>query len=98
MIRHAPRALGAAGLVIVPPALTVTPAHAVTTCRVSGVTVTGTTVNGTSGSDSPRCDSLAGGDVVNGQGGADPIVTTGAIGGTARGGTGRDRFPLYREG
>ncbi|WP_395364645.1 hypothetical protein ACHGLA_28900 [Streptomyces sp. YH02] len=90
MIRHAARALCAATLVIAPLALS-TPAHAVTTCTVNGVSRTGTTVNGTAGPDYIRCATVNAGDTVNGLGGDDYIVvTTGNLNGTVAGGAGRD--------
>ncbi|MET9677184.1 hypothetical protein ABZY68_29445 [Streptomyces sp. NPDC006482] len=90
MIRHIARALCAASLVIAPLALTVTPAHAVTTCTVNGFPVTGTVVSGTAGSDFIRCASVAGGDQVNGLGGSDTIVVTGSVAGLVTGGPGTD--------
>ncbi|WP_137992675.1 hypothetical protein [Streptomyces vilmorinianum] len=89
MIRHAARALCAASLVIAPLALS-TPAHAVTTCRVNGVTVTGGTINGTAGSDYITCATVPAGDTVNGLGGDDFIQVTGTVAGTVTGGAGRD--------
>ncbi|MEV4428624.1 hypothetical protein ACN9M0_28375 [Streptomyces sp. R-07] len=92
MIRHTMRALCAATLVIAPVALTATPAHATTTCRVNGITVSSTNVVGTAGADYITCGSLAPGDQVSGLGGADYILIGGNVGSGAvvRGGTGGD--------
>ncbi|WP_030690071.1 hypothetical protein [Streptomyces globisporus] len=92
MIRHLTRALCATTLVIAPIALTATPAHAVTTCRVNGVTVSSANVVGTAGPDYITCGPLAPGDQVSGLGGADYITIGGSLGGGAvvRGGTGGD--------
>ncbi|ROQ35041.1 hypothetical protein EDD98_4095 [Streptomyces sp. PanSC19] len=92
MIRHMTRALCAASLVIAPVALAATPAHAVTTCQVNGVTVSSTNVVGTAGSDRITCGSLAPGDQVSGLGGADYISIGGSLGSGAvvRGGSGQD--------
>ncbi|MDV5148993.1 hypothetical protein R1T08_33865 [Streptomyces sp. SBC-4] len=90
MIRHTARALCAASLVIAPLALSVTPAHAVTTCTVNGFPVTGTVVSGTPRSDVIRCASVANGDQVNGLGGSDTIIVTGSVAGLVTGGPGAD--------
>ncbi|MFJ7069120.1 hypothetical protein [Streptomyces sp. NPDC101115] len=92
MIRHTLRALCAATLVIAPLALTATPAHAVTSCRVNGVPVTGQSVIGTPGADYITCGSVASGDLVRGEGGADYIVVTGTVAGAVRGNTGGDHI------
>ncbi|MEU4068229.1 hypothetical protein AB0F25_38535 [Streptomyces wedmorensis] len=90
MIGHTMRALCAATLAIAPVALTATPAHAVTSCRVNGVTVSAQNVVGTPGPDYITCGSVPDGDTVNGQGGADYIIVTGSVGGTVRGSAGAD--------
>ncbi|MFI8324839.1 hypothetical protein [Streptomyces sp. NPDC085529] len=90
MIRHTARALCAASLVIAPLALTATPAHAATVCRVNGVPASGPTVNGTAGDDLIECSSVDPGHTVNGLGGRDHIVLTGPTAGTVTGGLGRD--------
>ncbi|CAM5439029.1 hypothetical protein [Streptomyces tanashiensis] len=90
MIRHTMRALCAATLVIAPVALTATPAHAVTSCRVNGVPVTGTSVIGTPNADYITCGSVGSGDLIRGEGGADYIVVTGTVAGAVRGNTGGD--------
>ncbi|MEU6169449.1 hypothetical protein [Streptomyces tanashiensis] len=90
MIRHTMRALCAATLVIGPVALTATPAHAVTSCRVNGVPVTGTSVIGTPNADYITCGSVGSGDPIRGEGGADYIVVTGTVAGAVRGNTGGD--------
>ncbi|GGY53347.1 hypothetical protein GCM10010299_69390 [Streptomyces tanashiensis] len=84
------RALCAATLVIAPVALTATPAHAVTSCRVNGVPVTGTSVIGTPNADYITCGSVGSGDLIRGEGGADYIVVTGTVAGAVRGNTGGD--------
>ncbi|WP_418959654.1 hypothetical protein [Streptomyces tritici] len=94
MIRHTARALCAATLVIAPLALTATPAHAVTSCTVNGSPRTPDpmthTIFGTAGSDNIRCTTVDAGDTVNGLGGNDYIVVSGAVNGDVAGGDGSD--------
>ncbi|MFI8965465.1 hypothetical protein ACIGO8_25515 [Streptomyces sp. NPDC053493] len=88
MIRHTARALCAASLIVTPLVLS-TPAHAATTCRVNGVSVTGTTITGTPGSDYITCDTVDVMNVVNGAGG-DDFISVGTANGPVAGGDGRD--------
>ncbi|MFI6843097.1 hypothetical protein ACIBJD_00295 [Kitasatospora sp. NPDC050467] len=90
MIRQSVRALCAASIALAPLALSVTPAHAVSSCTVNGVPASGPVISGTSGSDFIRCTLVGVGDQVNGLGGNDNIAVTGPMAGTIDGGTGND--------
>ncbi|MER5206122.1 hypothetical protein [Streptomyces sp. NPDC002825] len=89
MIRHAARALCAASLIVTPLVLS-TPAHAATTCRVNGITVTGTNITGTPGSDYITCNSVDVMNTVNGLGGNDYISIATTSSGAVLGGDGGD--------
>ncbi|WP_406863691.1 hypothetical protein ABZO31_25975 [Streptomyces sp. HUAS MG47] len=89
MIKHTVRALCAASLVIAPLALS-TPAHAAVTCTVNGAPVSADIVNGTAGPDFIRCGAVPSFNAVQGLGGDDYIVITGAVAGLVAGGDGRD--------